>query len=170
MPKEVKERLKSLPSYRELEVLHKPWYILAVVQKFLGYSGPEISKNLGKNAKSIYEICKSPAAEKLIAYLEEKIEDPVALAKELAKAQVMGVTTDWYMALEWAKEARDYKSVASMTKDLAALGGLQADPPKKDPEGERTIKIVFEGSSLDTKAVEASYEIVEDEDEESEDL
>jgi len=159
-----KERFAKYPDTHERETL-KPWHTVALVRHWLfGESAASIAKDMGRGASTIADLTRCPAALRLKVYLDDKAGDPVQLAKDMAKGNSLGVTMDWYMALEWAKEARDYRSVAQMTKDLAALGGVQAIPPKQEIETSKTIRIVFEGDSLDTKTVEAEWEEVNDED------
>jgi len=144
----------------------KPKHIVACVRHWLyNESAAQCAKSMGISPSHLADIFKSPAAKELRTYLNAKAGDPVQLAKDIAAANTLNVTLDWYSALEWAKDARDYKAVASMTKDLAALGGVQATPPKQQIETSKTIKIVFDGTSLDQEAVEADWEeIVDDED------
>ena len=156
---------KNLKKGSEYTTFRKPKYLVACIRRWLfNDSIADIAKELNIGPSHLADIFKSPAAKELKAHLDNKVGDPLELTKDIARANAMGVTADWYMALEWAKEARDYRSVAQMTKDLAALGGVQAIPPKQEIETSKTIRIVFEGDSLDTKAVEAEWEEVNDED------
>jgi len=159
-----KEAAAKWTDNKKREIL-KPWHTVACVRHWMnGESTAQIARDMGKGATTLTDLFKSPAAVRLRDFLDKELQDPVELAKSMAKANSLGVTMDWYMALEWAKEARDYRSVAQMTKDLAALGGVQAIPPKQEIETSKTIRIVFEGDSLDTKTVEAEWEEVNDED------
>ena len=163
MSAETKAKLAKYPTYKELEVL-KPWHAIAVTRHHLfDETWADISKDISRNETTLSAIANSPAGKRLTAFLKSKVSDPVGLAMILAQANSLGVTTDWYMALEWAKEARDYDAVARMSKELAALGGVQATPPKQQIEETRTVKIVLDTDSLETEAVEADFTIVEDE-------
>lgn len=166
MTKEVVERFKNAPLTQERETLNT-WHMIAVIKRWLGQSTEDVAKLVGKAPGTIDNLMCSPAAKRLKAHLDKKLNDPVALAKELAIVQSLDVATDWYLALDWAKEARDYAAVAKMTKDLAALGGVQATPPKQQIETSKTIRIVLDSESIDQEAVEADWEELEDDDDES---
>ncbi len=47
-----------------------------------------------------------------------------------------------------------------MTKDLAALGGVQAQAPKQEVETHKTVRIVLDTDTLDAGIVEADWEEV----------
>lgn len=164
MTPEQKAKLKQYPEYNELETL-KPWHTIMIIRKYLyGEPWKLIAKDLNRNEGSLSQIASSPAGKRLREHLDQRFEDPVELVKSMAAANTLGVATDWYMALEWAKDARDYDSVARMAKDLAALGGVQATAPKQQIEETRTVKIVLDTDTLDTESVEADFTIIEDED------
>lgn len=173
MSKAVTKKKDDIPWYdkvkkpEELEVL-KPWQTAALIHRFLFQdSWAKCARSAGKrDAKHLSQIAKSPAAKRLTDYLEKSIGDPVQMAKDIAAAASLNVTLDWYMALEWAKEAKNFEAVARMSKDLAALGGVQATAPKQEIETQKTIKIVFDGTDLDQEIVEADWEEVQDEDDE----
>lgn len=156
---------KKIQKGSEYTVL-KPKFTVAVMRRYLfNTSVKEIAETSGMSKSHLFDILKSPAAKEIKRHVEEKTGDLVELTKDMAKANALGVTLDWYEALEWAKEGRDFKAVASMAKDLAALGGVQATPPKQEIEHSKTIKIVFEGDSLDQEPVEAEWEEIDDDDE-----
>lgn len=160
------QKLKNLPKTRDKTELKLAWHRNAVIRHWMGESASSIAKVFNRSESIVYDLMQSPAAKELKDYLDKKLGDPADFAKELAKANSLDVTLDWYMALEWAKEARDYDAVAKMSKDLAALGGVQATPPKQEVETTKTITIHFDGSDLNQQTVEAEWEEIVDDDSE----
>lgn len=149
-----------VPDTSTLHQFNKAWHKVAAIRSWLGETHASIAKSFNRSPATVSSVLKAPAAKNIKAYLDEHYSDPVALAKELAKANALDVTGDWYLALEWAKEARDYEAVAKMTKDLAALGGVQAQAPKQEVETHKTVRIVLDTDTLDAGIVEADWEEV----------
>ena len=168
--KEVVPWHKKLKKGFEYTELKKPVHIIACVRHWLfNESASKVAKELGIGPSHLADIFKSPAAKELREELRNRVGDPVELAKDIAKSNGLGVTLDWYMALEWAKQARDYGAVAKMSKELAALGGVQATPPKQEIEEKKTIRIVLDSSTLEQESVEADWVEVVDSDDDDED-
>ena len=85
---------------------------------------------------------------------------------EIARANALEVTLDRYLALEWAKEQKDPKTVDMIAKDLAAIGGVQAEPKKnlESAQVPQTIHLHFDTSSLKAPVIETEFEVIDDDD------
>jgi hypothetical protein len=131
--------------------------------KFFKNKQKDVAKEFGKHPGTISKLMKSPGAQRLIAHVTEVFEDPLELTRELAKANALDLTMDRYMALEWAKEQKDPKVVDAIAKDLAAIGGIQAEPKKTETTPvAQTIHLHFDSPTLNAPIIESDFEVVDD--------
>jgi len=152
----------TLPSEEERETL-TPWVALGLIMHDLyGYSYKEVCEKIrnGKGAATLAKSAKSPAGRRLRATIMELADNPVELTKLYMKAQSMDVTADFLLALEWAKEAHDYRAVHQMTKDLLNLATVSGD--SKQREQPQVVHIHLESGSLDIPIVKTDYEVLDD--------
>ena len=142
-----------------------PWLILGMAMHDLyGYTYKEVVDKIrgGKGESTLSKSAISPAGKRWRAKIADLVSSPEKLSKVLIQAASLDVTADFIMALEWAKDARDYRAVHSMTKDLLAVAGISGDEKKK-PDAPTAVHIHLESKSLDIPAVEMDYEIVDEE-------
>ena len=141
-----------------------PWQIHGIIMHVLnGYTWKEVAQKLrgGKGVDTLRKVFRSPAGLALRERLTELTDNPAELAKLVIAASSLDVTADLLVALEWAKEARDHRSVHSMTKDLLQIAGVSSEQKKR--EQPQTVHIHIEGGSLDLPIPLTSYEIVDEE-------
>ena len=150
-------RLKDNPPPQEPQEL-KPWHRLAIVKhEIYGDSWEVIAEERGKSGDTLRKIAQTPAGLKCVEEIKE-ITSVKGLTKMLLENAQLGMYEDWLVALDWAKQARDYKTVHSMLKDV----GLQPtlEETKKD---ERPQTIILNLSAADMQPVQASssYALIE---------
>ncbi len=118
----------------------KPWHMIGLaMHELYGLSYEEVGDRLGRGHTVLCDIGRSPAGERFRGRLKELCETPEAVALLLMKANAINVTADFFAALEWAKEARDYVAVHRMTKDLLVLAG--AEESQKEDKGKQTQEL-----------------------------
>jgi hypothetical protein len=141
----------------------RPWHALGLIMHDLyGYTYKEVADRLrnGKGAETLRQVAQSPAGKRLKERVAELIDSPDKIAKLFIQASSLDVTSDFLVALEWAKEARDYRAVYAMTKDLLRIASVSED--SKASERPSAVHIHLSGGSLDAPIVKTDYEIVED--------
>jgi hypothetical protein len=139
----------------------KPWHMIGLAMHDLyGLTWEEVGDKLGKGHTVLCSIGGSPAGTAFRTRLMELAESPEAVALLLMKANSINVTADFFAALEWAKEARDYAAVHKMTKDLLTLAG--AEERQKDDERVQTqeLHIHLDAKDLAVPFVTSSLELM----------
>ena len=143
-----------------------PWHRLAIVKhEIYGQSYAEIAAEHGKGANTLSKIANTPAGKRCIEEIRE-ITSIKGLTKMLLENAQLNMYEDWLVALAWAKDARDYKTMHSMIKDV----GLQPtlEQTKKD-ERPQTVVINMNSGDLQPlegkstfKMIEAEVEVLND--------
>lgn len=131
----------------------KPWHMIGLaMHELYGLTWEEIGDRLGRGHTVLSTISHSPAGTRFRGRLKEMCETPEAVALLLMKANAINVTADFFAALEWAKEARDYVAVHRMTKDLLVLAG--AEESQKEEKGAQKQELHIH---LDARDLAAPY-------------
>ena len=149
--------LKNNPPPQEPQEL-KPWHRLAIVKhEIYGESWDDIAKEHGKSGNTIRDIAKTPAGLKCIDEIRE-ITSIKGLTKMLLENSQLQMFEDWLVAKEWAIQARDYKTLHAMLKDV----GLQPtlEQTKKD-DRPQTVVINLGSADLQPVVNKSTYTIVE---------
>ena len=151
-------KLKDNPPPQEPQEL-KAWHRLAIVKhEIYGDSWEAIAEEHGKGGDTLRKIAQTPAGIKCVEEIRE-ITSIKGLTKMLLENAQLNMYEDWLVALDWAKQARDYKTLHSMLKDV----GLQPtlEETKRD-ERPQTIMITLGSADLQPVATLSSYVIVDD--------
>lgn len=156
-PKEIEKLRKKYPEARERQEL-KVWHYHMIAKKYVyGKTWKEVGEEFGKSAQYLSRIANSPAGKEFRAKIENM--EPEQVAEATIKAASVDATHDFMIALEWAKEARDYKAVRKMTKDLLEFADV-GDKGGGDGGGQ-TIVLNLDASSLESPEVETDYQELE---------
>lgn len=153
----------KLTSPEDREVL-SPWMTLGIIMHDLyGLSYQEVCDKIrnGKGGDTLARAGRSPAGQRLREYLTEFRDQPEKLTRLIIQASSLDVAADLLLALEWARETRDYRAMHSISKDLLAMGGVTTEP-KKQQAAPQAIHIHLGSGSLDIPAAETSWEFVDD--------
>ena len=132
------QKLKNLPRTRDKTELKLAWHRNAVIRHWMGETTKSIAQTFNRGQNTVSELMVSPAAKELKAYLDEKLGDPAEFAKELAKANALNVTLDWYMALEWAKLGVRVNGIGPTYFETELVTQLRNDPERFNFINERT--------------------------------
>lgn len=156
------KRNEVAAQYEERERLTPSLALGIIIHDLYGLTWKEVAERIrdGRGYDNFRRSARSPAGKRLREQIQELADHPKELAKLYMQAQSMDVTVDFLAALQWAKDARDYRAVHSMTKDLLQFAGLRTDE-KKESVSQQAIHIHLDAGSLDTPAVQTSYEVVE---------
>lgn len=153
----VQDLRDQYPDTRERETL-KVWHYHAIAKKYIyGLTWEEVGKIFNKSKGYLSSLACSPAGRRF----REKIQnmEPEQIAEITLKAASVNATQDYMMALEWAKEARDYQAVHRMTKDLLDFADVGS---KKDQgSGGRTIHIHLDAKDLESPEIETDFQVLD---------
>ena len=151
--------LMTLPKDREDL---KPWHMIGLaMHDMYGLSWEEVGDRIGRGHTVLHVIARSPAGNRFRERLKELYETPEAVALLLMKANSINVTADFFAALEWAKEARDYAAVHKMTKDLLSMVGAEEKQRDDAKDTRPELHIHLDASSLDVPFVTTSHTLLE---------
>lgn len=152
------EKLKNLPDSSERETLNT-WHMIAIAKHELyGLSWQEVVDEMrgGKGKTTIVKVANSPAGKRFREKLLEEIGDVPNLVKKMMESDTIGKYMDWMMAFEWAKEARDYKQMHTMVKDVGLKKVLEED----QQQGPRTIVLNLSANDLAQGEVKSSAKMI----------
>lgn len=101
------------------------WAKVAIVKhEMFGESYAQVAEQMGKGATTLSKYVATPAGRKAVAQVKE-MGDVKSIVKLFMESGTMHMYADWLMAFEWAKQARDYKMVHTMVKDVGLQPILQ---------------------------------------------
>jgi len=136
----------------------RPWHRLAIVKhEIYGDSWDAIAEEHGKSGHTIREIASTPAGQRAIQEIRE-LTTIKGLTQMLLENAQLGMFEDWLVALDWAKQARDYKTVHSMLKDVGLQPTLESTKRDDRPQ---TIMINLSSGDLDAIQVKQSYTMID---------
>ena len=138
------------------------WIALGIIMHDLyGLTWKETCRRVrgGKGYDTLRKSAASPAGKALREKIAGLADKPEKLSALLINAESMNLTVDFLLALDWAKEAHDYKAVHQMTKDLLKIAGVDEPKEKQTPQ---TVHIHLEGGSLDIPTIQTEYEVVDE--------
>lgn len=157
----------------DLEVL-KPWMSMGISMHVMyGWTWEEVATKIGHNVDSLRKVSRSPAGRRLREKLQEMFEQPEQVAKLILMSNQVNATVDYLVALEWAKEARDYNAVARMTEKMMPkiVKEQEAAPPPQQiqitimgggaPMAEAFVPTDFKEITPPENIEEATYEVLE---------
>ena len=145
-----KENVEDLPR----------WVKTALVFKALdGMSFKQAAERVSRSPDTLSKYSRSPAAKKWLSSLSEFLDDPVEMAKAYLRANALSVTLERLAFLEMAIAAGDYKAGDAIAKDIQEKIGITA--PKAKNDGPAVLNITIGGGSVEVPIIEASYEIVD---------
>lgn len=116
-----------------------PWHVMAIIyQQLYGVSFREFCNQFraGKGAESLRKVSQSPAAARLKEQIAEITDDVPALIKLAMENHQMTGFGVHLQALQMATQAKDYKAMHQMVKDIAmapALSKLGKEAEKTPP-------------------------------------
>lgn len=140
----------------------KPWHMIGIaMHELYGLTWEEVGDKMGKGHTVLSDIARSPAGSAFRERLLELAESPEAVALLLMKANSINVTADFFVALEWAKEARDYAAVHRMTKDLLTLAGAEERKQEPEDSGARELHIHLDAKDLNVPFISSSVKVLE---------
>jgi len=158
--KSLAEMRAAMPEPHERTTL-KPWHMYAIaMHEVYGYSWQRVADRMERGADNLRAVAKSPAGRGMIEAVRERMDTPEKIALLLMKANTVDATVDYLMALEWAKEAKDYAAVGKMTKDLLTLAGAE-DRKEEHQEEVRELHIHLDGADLDLPFITTSHQVIE---------
>lgn len=105
------------------------------------------------------QAAKSPAGERLKETLSKFLDDPAVIVQMLLRAHAVDASADYIMALEWAKEARDYNFVSKAAKEIWEMTDIVGS--KKEEEKKTEIHVHLDSGSLQEAEVIADYDTIE---------
>lgn len=151
--------LMTLPKDREDL---KPWHMIGLAMHDLyGLTWEEVGDKMGHGHTVLSDIGRSPGGTAFRARLMELAKTPEAVALLLMKANSINVTADFFVALEWAKEARDYAAVHKMTKDLLSMVGAEEKQRDEGRDTRPELHIHLDAKDLDVPFVTTSHTLLE---------
>lgn len=107
----------------------KPYMALAIARhEVYGETWQQVAEQMGKSAGHLAAAARSPAGLEFKAQLQDIVGNPKSIVKMMMDSATLQMYMDWMTALQWAKDARDFKTVHTMLRDV----GLQ--PVLKDLE------------------------------------
>lgn len=151
--------LMTLP--RDRETL-KPWHMIGIaMHELYGLTWEETGDKMGRGHTVLSQIAHSPAGSAFRERLLELTETPEAVALLLMKANSINVTADFFAALEWAKDARDYVAVHKMTKDLLTMAGAEERQTADSKTEVRELHIHLDAKDLELPFISSSSQLME---------
>lgn len=137
---------------------------VAAMNVLLGVSFADGCKKFNRSTATLQNYKDSQAYKEWEAELKDKAADPEFMAQALLKSSTLNVTLEYLAAYEKAIQSGDYKEVAKISQDLLDRGGVVK---KKEVKDQRVVvKLDLGGSDINAPVIEASYEVVDDEEEE----
>jgi hypothetical protein len=157
------EKYETIPADKKEHPSQLPrWVKTALVYWALdGLTYKEAAERFNRKPKTLSMYAKSPAAKIWLSSLNEFLEDPVAMAKAVLSANAHSITLERFAFLEAAIDAGDYKEGDKIARDIQDRVGIVAK--RQQTEAPLSIVIKLGGGDLSAAAVEAEYEIVDDE-------
>jgi hypothetical protein len=155
VPADKKEHPSQLPRWVKTALVY--WALDGLTYK-------EAAERFNRSPRTLSLYARSPAGQIWLSTLKEFLEDPVAMAKAILSANAHSITLERFAFLQAAIDAGDYKEGDKIARDIQDRVGIVA----KRQQSEVPMSIVIKlggGNDLSAAAVEAEYEIVEDEDE-----
>lgn len=164
--KKIKARMdkygRKLPKERTEYSDLPTWVRTAAAMKYvLGMTWKQVADKVGKSPSTVDAYKRSPAFKRWREELKDAAQDPKTMAEYALKASAMGVTMEYLAAFQKAIDASDYEATGKMARDLLDRVGVTK---KKDTQSSQpSLHITIAGGAADAPAIEADYEIVEDE-------
>ncbi len=141
----------------------EPWHAVAIAQHTLfGKSWAQIAEEMrgGKGEATMKAVASSPAGTALQQKISEIVGDPVALVQLLMKEHMLQAFADHLACREWARDAKDYKALHAMTKDIDLLPVLEG-MKKPTASGPTTLVVQLSGNGLEMAKVSTDYVVIE---------
>jgi hypothetical protein len=158
-----KSRVKE---YKETSEL-LPWHMVALAKHVTyGASYKAIGKDMGRSAAQIGAVASSEAGQKYMEELREQISNPKLMVRNLMEASSLKVFADAMVALEWAKESKDYAAIHRFAKDIGLKSILDQD---KEQMTAAVVQINLGSNDLASVPIETSYEVVSSLDDDDDD-
>lgn len=146
------------PEARERETL-LPWHMMAIAKKELyNLTWQEIADEMrnGKGSATMSQVYNSPAGVRYREELQEHLADIPTMVKTMMDSATLQMYIDWMQAFEWAKDARDYKQIHTMAKDV----GLKKVVEEDQQQGPRTIVLNLSANDLAQGEVKSSAKMI----------
>lgn len=147
----------------ELRTTLEPWHAVAIAQhELFGKPWSQIAEEMrgGRGAHTMREVSESPAGEALRTKIADIVGDPMQLVKLLMQEHMLQAFADHLAAREWARDAKDYKALHAMNRDIDLMPLLET-MKKPQQMGTPTLVVQLNGGKLDTAEIKTDYVVVD---------
>lgn len=130
-----------------------------------GYTQTEAAKRCGKGQGTLSAYMRtSPAVKVWIEELKEASLDPQFMAEVAFKASAYGISLEYLAVYEKAIEASDFNAAAKISQDMLDRAGVTKKREKPDAGQLQVTLNIAGGGGIDIPQITASYEEVQDTD------
>lgn len=151
LPEHLKARRNKTPAEKVAYYQHTsqlPIWVKRAIRKHdtLGITWPVVAKSIGKSVKTLQNWARTPAAKTFRKAIREVADDPVAIARLVAKHDAPSVLDDLYEQREAAKAAGDLAEWGRAARHLATLA--QIELPKNVAPVAPILHLTINGGSV----------------------